>query len=77
MGRTHLGRGGCRMSRAASATAVAIGCGAMFWGFWNVAAASATTWVATGLDWAWIGGGLAITCMGAYALGNDLREDAA
>lgn len=65
------------MSRVPSALAVAIGCGSMFWGFWNVAAQSATSWAATSLDLAWIGGGLAVTCMGAYVLGNQLREDTA
>ncbi len=63
------------MSRVTSALAVAIGCGAMFWGFWNVAASSATSWAATTLDLAWIGGGLAVTCTATYVLGQQLREE--
>lgn len=65
------------MSRWPSASAMAIGCGCMFWGFWNVAAASSASWAATTLDLAWIGGGLAVTCTGAYILGQQLRGEQA
>ncbi len=62
------------MSRTPSAVAVAIGCGSMAWGFWGLAAGSAVSWTASWLDAAWILGGLAVTCTGAYALGDALRE---
>ncbi len=60
------------MSRAASATAVAIGCGAMAWGYWELAS-DGVSLAASWLDAAWILGGLAVTCIGAYTLGDVLR----
>lgn len=64
------------MSRWPSMVAVAIGCGAMVWGFWGIAGPN-VSWSASWLDALWIGGGLVVTCAGTYGVGMDLREETA